>query len=55
MREITCTRGAHFPRILRSEFLFDQPVQVGAYRWVIKALDDFVQKAGHEKALGDLC
>ena len=43
MRETTNARRA-LPRILCSEFIFYQPVQMVAYRWVIEALDDFVQK-----------
>ena len=30
-------------------------MQVITDRWMIEPLDDFVQKAGDEEALGDLC
>ena len=55
MRERSRTRGARFPRILCSKFLFDQPVQMVAYCSVVEALDDFVQKTGDEQALGNFC
>jgi hypothetical protein len=29
-----------------SEFFLNQPMQMLGYRWLIKTLDDFVQKAG---------
>jgi hypothetical protein len=35
------------------KFLPDQPVQMFRYRWMIEALDDFVQKASHNETLGD--
>ena len=40
---------------LRGEFLLDQPMQMRCDRWVIEALDDFVEKAGDEEALCALC
>src|SRR6185369_10968943 len=52
---ITNTRGACAPRNSRSEFLFDQPMQMCRDRRVIEALDDFVQEAGDEKALRHFC
>ena len=39
----------------RSELLFDQAMQMIANRWVIKPLDDFVQKSSDEEPLGNLC
>src|ERR1044071_8554530 len=42
-------------RSLRSEFVFDEPVQVLAYRRMVEALHDFVQKTGDEETLGDFC
>lgn len=50
---MTCTRGARSPGNLCGELLFDQPVQVVAYRCMIEALDDFVEEARDEEALGD--
>ena len=47
-------RAERVSRILRSEFLFDQPVQVMTYRRMIEALDYFVQKASDEEPLRHL-
>jgi hypothetical protein len=30
-------------------------MQMLSYRWMIKTLDDFVQKSSDEEALGNLC
>jgi hypothetical protein len=37
------------------KFLLNQPMQMLSYRWMIETLDDFVQKAGDQEALGDFC
>src|SRR5207302_11127575 len=39
---------------VRSEFLFNQPMQVRSNRRLIEALDDFVQETGDDEVLGDL-
>ena len=48
-------RGTRNPQSLCGEFLFDEPMQMITNNRMIEALDDFVQKAGDEEALGDLC
>ena len=40
---------------LHCEFLFDAPVQIISYCWMIETLDDFVQEAGDKETLRDLC
>src|ERR1044072_855233 len=39
---------------LCGELLVDQALQVRRDRWLIEALDHFVEKTGHDKALGRL-
>ena len=38
---------------LGGKFLLDQAMQVLGDRWMIKALDDFIQKTGDQQALAD--
>src|SRR6476660_1720421 len=49
------TRKTRAPQSLCGEFLFDEAVQMITNRWVIEALNHFVEESGDEEALGHVC